>query len=86
MAAGLPIISSNAGGMEYFLQDGKNGFVVKSFDVKDYVSKIKLLMNDVELKRKIIDNNIHHSQKFSWDYVGKRITILMQESLSEKEN
>lgn len=86
MAVGLPIVCSNAGGMEHFLNDTEHGFVVQSYCAEDYVAKIKLLMQDLLLKEKIAENNKAVAQYFSWDHVAKRITTLTKEVLNAKQN
>jgi len=84
MAVGLPIVCSNAGGMEYFLKDYENGFVLKSFNVQEYIEKLELLMREESLRIKIATQNKITAARFSWNNVAQRITTITQEALNEK--
>ena len=45
MAIGLPVISSNCGGMEEVIHDGINGFIFQNRNVDNLYNKIKELIN-----------------------------------------
>ena len=83
MACGLPVISSNAGGLENIIKDNINGFIINDFDKYKYIEKIKLL-EDINLRQKIFENNIKLSQKYKWENVAKNITEIMRTKLNEK--
>jgi glycosyltransferase involved in cell wall biosynthesis len=84
MACGLPIISSNAGGLEHIIRDYENGFVINNFDKYKYIEKIKLLKNDIDLRKKIFFNNKKLAQNYKWEVVAKNITDQIKKVLSEK--
>ena len=83
MACGLPVVSSNAGGLENIVKDNINGFIINDFDKYKYIEKIKLL-EDINLRQKIFENNIKLSQKYKWENVAKNITEIMRTKLNEK--
>jgi glycosyltransferase involved in cell wall biosynthesis len=84
MACGLPIVSSNAGGLSNIVQEHENGFVIDDFNKNKYIEKIKLLQSDVYLKKKIFEKNILLAQKYKWENVAGNITAKMEEKLNEK--
>jgi len=47
MSVGTPVIASRMGGMQYLVEDGRNGVLFKTGDCKDLVEKIKYLSNDL---------------------------------------
>lgn len=66
MAAGLPVIATNAGGTVELVQDGRSGFLVPPFDPETVAKKIKILVEDEKLKtsmsqkgREIIKNDFN---------------------------
>ncbi len=51
MAAGIPVIASPIGENMYFIDDGVTGYLPAS--TEEWVEKIKILVNDVELRKKM---------------------------------
>ena len=74
MACGLPIVSSNAGGIGNIVKEYKNGFVINDFDKNKYIEKIKLLKNSSDLLSEISINNRNLSQNYKWSIVADNIT------------
>lgn len=83
MACGLPIISSNVGGIEKLIKNGENGFVINNFIEADYLEKIYLIRNSRELKEKIRTNNLDKSKKYYWDKVSQEISNLFENVLAK---
>ena len=67
MASGLPCIIANGGGSKSFINHGVNGFLCEPFEESQYIHWIKTLLNDKELKKKIIDQAINDTQDYDWD-------------------
>jgi len=84
MACGLPIVSSNAGGVGSIVKENTNGFVIDDFDKNRYIQSIKLLNNDITLRKTIFANNILLAQNYRWDKVASNITQIMEQKLNEK--
>ena len=84
MACGLPIVSSNAGGLGNIVKNGINGFIIDDFDKNKYIEKIKYLQKKSELRKKMFENNRMLSQKYTWENVAKNITEIMEKKLNEK--
>lgn len=84
MTSGLPIVVSNAGGINNIIIDRVNGFVINNYEKENYISKLELLKNDLELRTIINVNNKAISKNFTWDKVAYKITNLTNECLNEK--
>ncbi len=56
MAAGIPVIATNVGGISDFLKDKTNGLFAKVDDPQDLSEKIKMLIGDKKLRETIIKN------------------------------
>jgi len=50
MTSGVPVISSNSGGLPELVADGRTGFVVDKDDITGLAQKIVLLLEDSELR------------------------------------
>lgn len=74
MAAGLPIIGTEVGGIPDFLRERETGLFVKVDDYKDLAQKILLLLQDEDLRLKLTrqgkDLAINH---YSWDKIAQRL-------------
>jgi glycosyltransferase involved in cell wall biosynthesis len=53
MAAGVPLIGSNVGGIPYILRDGENGFVFPVGDSRALEARLRQLLADAELRRQM---------------------------------
>lgn len=77
MAAGLPIIGTNVGGIPDFLRDGETGLFTRVEDENDLAEKILLLFRDDGLKQKLIrqgrDLAIHD---YSWGEIARRMAVI----------
>lgn len=84
MACGLPIVSSNAGGLGNIVKEYENGFGIDDFDKSRYIQMLQLLRNDVDLRKKMFEINRTLAQHYRWDNVAQNITNKMKEALNEK--
>jgi len=64
MAQGLPIIGGNVGGTLELIKDGKNGFLVNPGDVSTLGVKIRELLTNLELRRRVIENGYSTLRKY----------------------
>lgn len=76
MACGLPIICSDTAGVQWYIEEGKNGYIFKSDDLKDLAEKIRLIVQDkdniIEMGRKsyelVLEN--HSPEKFYKEFMN----------------
>tara|TARA_B100000900_G_scaffold356896_1_gene326913 strand:- start:132 stop:1151 length:1020 start_codon:yes stop_codon:yes gene_type:complete len=69
MALGLPIVSTDVGGIPFFLEHGKNSLLVKNNDSKNMASQIKYLIEKPHFACKISMRAFEDSKNFSTDLV-----------------
>lgn len=66
-AAGLPVVSTDVGGVRDILEDGEAGFVIKKENIETYIDKLRLLVEDSSLRRKFsIFGEQNVMEKFSY--------------------
>lgn len=77
MAAGLPIIGTNIGGIPDFLRDRETGLFVKVEDADDLADKILLLLRDTALRQKLIRQGREIAiRNYSWDLVAQKMAAI----------
>lgn len=85
LACGLPIVSSNAGGLGNIVKENENGFIINNFNKNRYIEKINLIKDDVNLRQKMFANNIFLAFNYKWDSVASNITQIMEQALNAKD-
>ncbi len=79
MAAKVPVVASNAGGLSDFLQPDIAYIVQDPFDVQKYLEALILLHNNKKIREQRIEKAHIFSQLFSWRNVAVSITDYMNE-------
>ena len=69
MALGLPVVSTNVGGIKYLLKDGKDAALVPRNDTSMMVEKIKLLITDSNISTNLSKNARKKVEGFCWENV-----------------
>jgi len=74
MAIGLPIITTNVGGIKDFFEEGIMGYLVKMKDSDDISHKLQLLINTPENMKTMGKYNLNYAEKrFTPEQVGARL-------------
>lgn len=68
-ASGLPIVSTDAGGIPYIVENGRTGLLVGLDDHAALAEKAIYLLENGEGAARIIDNACTESAKYSWENV-----------------
>ncbi len=71
MASGAPTIASMTGGMKERIIPYYDGILVKRGDVRDLADKIRLLLDDDSLRRKLSKNAKKTAAKYDWKIISK---------------
>lgn len=81
MAAGLPLVTSDSGGIKDYMQNGKTGFCCRYDDTNGFAEAIKKLKEDSALREKIGEENKLAVQKFDVENVKKIMKEIYEEVL-----
>ena len=86
MAMGLPLVSSDAGGLQDILADGATGFIVhqkpeapvrRKFDPSEVAGRVERIARDQELYERIcIHNREYARERFSAKNVARRLEAI----------
>jgi D-inositol-3-phosphate glycosyltransferase len=71
MAAGLPIICSNVGGLPFLVEDGVNGFLAEPADAQSLAHCLERLLAD-DMEAMGLASGRAVDEKFSWATIASQ--------------
>lgn len=78
MASGLPVISTNVGGVSSIIKDGVNGFLVETGASDDMANRILYLLENPSVAAKISENGRKTAENYSWDNIRLSLNSIYQ--------
>jgi glycosyltransferase involved in cell wall biosynthesis len=76
-ACGLPVVSTNVGGISYMIKQGETGLLVNKNDFNALAQKVIQLVEDNELALRLSKNAREECQKYSWENVNSLLLPLL---------
>ncbi|WP_246843945.1 glycosyltransferase family 4 protein [Hydrocoleum sp. CS-953] len=80
-AAGIPVVAPQAGGVTENIEDGKNGLLFTPGNQESFCEKLKLLIEDSNLRIKMGINAKESVAKYSWDNAVANLVKIWQEQI-----
>ncbi|GGW60396.1 glycosyltransferase involved in cell wall biosynthesis [Winogradskyella epiphytica] len=77
MALGLPVVSTNVGGMPYLISNNVDGLLVAPNQINEMVDAIVRLKQDESLRQQIVKNARSKVEKFDWKVVKPKWDALL---------
>ncbi len=72
LALGLPVVSTNVGGLPYMLENDVNAILVNPDDVDAMCNAILSIINDFEKTQQICDNGYELVRQLDWDVIKEK--------------
>lgn len=72
MAAGLPIVASNVGGIPEMVQDNVNGFLIRPRDAEALAVRILQILQNPDLAQRFSQNSLEKIKEFSLEKMVQR--------------
>ena len=85
MAKGIPVIAFEYVGVHDIINDGVDGFIIPFGDVDGYAEKLKQLMTDKELYKRLATETLISVHKFDKEKVMKKWDMLFNDSLRSRQ-
>jgi L-malate glycosyltransferase len=82
MALGMPVVSTNVGGVPYLINNGSNGLLVNPDSVDQMADAIITLLNDAQLTGTLSRNARLTSELYDWSNIRKKWNELLLPNLS----
>ena len=77
-AAGLPIITTNVGGIKDIIKNNQNGILIQEKNPKQIAEKIDYLINNKKFAQKISRNALMTSKGYDWERIGEKNIKLLK--------
>ena len=84
LASGIPVVSTNVGGVPYIVSDGETALLVPARSPEAMASAITRLIEEPSLCSQLIDNGMAEVQRYTWDTVWPLWEKVYQSALSKK--
>lgn len=86
LAAGIPVIAPRAGGFINSVHNGENGFLYNSGDANDFIEKLKLLIDNSDLRHQMGIKAKESVINYSWEQSVKNLLKVWQQEIEKKSN
>lgn len=84
MAAGVPVIATNVGGIGYFVKNYENGIIIEQKNPIQIKEKVLELYKNKELREKIVKRAKEFVQDFTFDKIAEFYTFLFLKCFNKK--
>jgi D-inositol-3-phosphate glycosyltransferase len=78
MACGAPVVASKVGGLAFNVQDGQTGFLVPERDAEALAAKIRLLLEDDALRKRLGRQAALWAGRYGWPVIADQMLELYQ--------
>ena len=72
-ASGLPVVGVKKGGVADLVVDGQNGFLARPNDPADFAEKIKTLLDQPELQRRLAEGALQTAASYNWLSINRKL-------------
>ncbi|HEY45407.1 MAG: glycosyl transferase [Anaerolineae bacterium SM23_ 63] len=84
MACGTPVVASETGGLAFLVRDGETGFHVPTADPEALAEKLRLIIQDDDLRAQLGRQAAEYAQAYSWSMVVEQVIDLYRSMLGKK--
>jgi GT2 family glycosyltransferase len=78
MSCGVPVVMTDCGGSREYALDGINALVVPPRDTQALENAIQRLLEDTELRLRLIENGLETAWRYDWDSITQRLCELIE--------
>jgi glycosyltransferase involved in cell wall biosynthesis len=86
MALGMPVVSTNVGGIPYLIDDNIDGLLVEPRNAQLFAGKVLSLIRNNELAVTVADNARKKVEEFDWEFVKQRWSGLIDPLMQKRRS
>lgn len=83
MAAGLPIVATNVGGIPDVIEEGVNGFLINAKNSDEIAGKLLILLQDDGMRKEISVNNKWKAELYAWDKITAKVETEYKKAIGQ---
>ena len=84
MAVGLPVVSTNVGGIPFLIRDGEDGLLVPPNDASKFIEQIEKLLTENDSVKELTNNARKKVEEFDWEILKQKWFDLLDPKLKRK--
>jgi len=73
MSSGLPCLVADAIGSRSLVIDGQNGFLAKAGDLSDFITKLRILIEDASLREQMAQESRVMAMNYQWSSINQAL-------------
>lgn len=77
LCLGLPVVTTNVGGIPFLLEDGNTALLVEAGNVTEMTDAVLKVMGNGELREQLVRNGREYVEGFDWERVKKQWEVLL---------
>ena len=86
MYFGLPVVSSMNGGASMLIEDGKNGYVIETFDLETWTQKLEDILGDRDKRARMGESAREKIlRNFTWERIAEKFEAVYRQAVEEFE-
>ena len=91
MSSGLPCLVADAIGSRSLVIDGQNGFLAKAGDLSDFITKLRILIEDASLREQMAQQSRVLAMNYQWSFINHALVedyykVIDEYALKHKKN
>ncbi|MBK7674452.1 MAG: glycosyltransferase family 4 protein [Candidatus Accumulibacter sp.] len=85
LASGVPVVSTNVGGVPYMVRDGHTALLVPPRSPQAMAEAIARVIEEGELSRRLVDNGLQEVARYTWESVWPRWAEVYQRAITQPQ-
>jgi glycosyltransferase involved in cell wall biosynthesis len=86
LASGVPVVSTDAGGIPYLVEDGKTALLVPKKDPAAMAAAMLRILHNPDLYAKLRDNGLASLERYTWESVKQQLLAVYQQTLEHQQH
>ena len=82
LASGVPVVSTNVGGIPFLVEDGKTALLVPPCDPERMAEAMLRVLSDESLRECMVKTGLDHARQFAWESVRGELFLAYKMALN----
>ena len=82
LASGVPVVSTDVGGVPFLVEDGKTALLVPPRNPEQMAVAVLRVLRDESLRNRMVENGLEHARRFAWKSVRGELFLTYEMALN----